>query len=312
MLKKALFSVTAVLLFGAACLSYSCSADYNEPQQMVKTSQEQTEEEILAELIEFNKSLKSAVESRDLTKRQWASLIVTDGWWAYKGAKRGGKIGSYFGPKGTIIGGIAGGAIFGATASYIHYNKRFEVDVAGKEFDSNYQEIKEPSKAEFSYSFAIAEKSIVSEDYSIGLAFELDSTSVKIGILHNKILDIVDNNNTITGPGMITQLDSLETAIINHPEFNEVYDSIPYDYYYTNEPTELCDKIMYKFFEAVETSCSSKEDLDYIIKYYKSVINKSQSLNKYHNPNPISKTEKKEMYTGMAVTAYSYDYWNNN
>lgn len=116
MLKKAIYSVTAILLLGAACLNYSCSSDYNEPQPVSNTAQEQAKDEILSVFIEFNKTLTPTPQSRVPKLDNLYDIVRADAKGAKNGSKLGGLIGSLFGPEGRTVGRIIGGTIVGSAA----------------------------------------------------------------------------------------------------------------------------------------------------------------------------------------------------
>ncbi|MDE6222939.1 MAG: hypothetical protein K2M49_04540 [Muribaculaceae bacterium] len=328
MLKKAIFSVTAVLLLVAACLSYSCSADYNEPQQIVKTSQEQAEEEILAEFIEFNKTLTPREQSRGTSWYKWIKIVCEDADKARKGANVGSFVGKFFGPEGVAVGAVIGGTVCGSVASYIKYDELSKkMEVASTHANSNSMRNYEQSL--FCDSYALAEKSIKQNDYEIGLSLRFDSTTTKIGILHNKVLDIVcDSNGSAAGVGISAELDSIQHAIITDPIFVIQYNSIVNDAEQGDlitEPTArkktMNDKIMDQFYYALETSCSSKDDLYYIIEQYKLMIRKFGTegyedavfVDKDGNIKVrrlfLSINDMNELNISLAVAAYSYDYW---
>ena len=320
MLKKALFSVTAVLLFGAACLSYSCSVDYNEPQQIVKTSQEQTEEEILSIFIEFNKTLTPIPQSRATTRADWCGIVCSDVIAAANGVSAGAKIGSYFGPKGALIGMIAGGVIVGAAGSYLDYEERVErLDTlkVGQIHSDSY-ESKLYDQTIFD-GYAIAETLINQEDYAIGNSLNFDSTSTKIGIMHNKVLDVVDKTSIETGSFISTDFDSLQIAIINHPEFIAAYQNVVNNTSYHKK--SMCDRIIDSFCDAIKKSCDSTEDLHYIIEQYKLRVQSlategyTEILGICTDGRLVTQTtflsidQIQQMNAAFAVAAYSYDYW---
>lgn len=316
MLKKTIYSVTAVLLLGTACLTYSCSSDYNEPQPASKTAEEQAEDEILSIFIEFNKTLTPIPQSRALTRSGWLSVTCADVLGALDGATFGSKVGGSIGPHGAIIGGIAGGVIAGAAASYLEYDDQIQRadttkngQLRANSYESNY-----PDQMAFNESFAIAETLILSDDYSIGITLDFDSTATKIGILHNKVLDIVEEVNIASGSFTTTALDSLHIAIVTDSVFIAEFQSIIHKDAQTTKRKTISKRIIEEFCDAIKSSCNSTEDLYYIIDQYKLKIHELATEGYESDVLGggklfLSIDDVEHMNAALAVAAYSYDYW---
>ncbi len=119
---KPIYYITSALLFGAACLSYSCSSNFSEPQTNPPA---QAEDEILSVFLDLNKSFKPEVQRRSESFDKGLAIVLADAFGAKEGSWFGCKVGKFFGPKGVIVGGVAGATIFGAAASYVAYKEKY-------------------------------------------------------------------------------------------------------------------------------------------------------------------------------------------
>lgn len=130
--------------------------------------------------------------------------------------------------------------------------------------------------------------------------------------MHNKILEIIDEINKPGNNSDFTlDMDSLQVAIVSDSDFISNYNIIVNNPEKNPMPDTLCDDIIDQFFEAVKTSCNSKEDLDYIIQHYQQMIHELATEGWLTTNGTILITidQEDQMLTCLAVAAYSYDYW---
>lgn len=160
----------------------------------------------------------------------------------------------------------------------------------------------------FSAGYADVKDKIVAKDYMLGYRIGLDEYSTRIGILHNKILDGIDNiieqgNEDI----LLEKLSSEEKALVNSTEFITTFDKIvntsdqsAYTYTLVAQPKSAY--ILQLFEEALELSYMDEEIIENIITEYVAIVKKN---------NELSQKEKDCLYVAFAVAWYSYHYWEN-
>lgn len=285
--------LTAIVLVGLPACSSDMDAVIEE-----ENSTELLQSEVVKTLQDYNNSLTTP-KSRGIGWVGWLSVAIADGKGAYDGAKLGGRIGAFLGPKGAAAGAVVGGAVVGGAASYTQYKMAEKISNFSPYSTRPLPVIKQETIAA---SYVISKNDIKPLDYTLGLNNGLDSCSVKIAIQHNKILEKVDviqfENNQ---QQIIENLDDMEKQIVNSKEFEAGYNKIVKNPLADNFDTNLtADKVMQLFVNAVSNSCQSQNDLNQIISHYTSVVKTS---------NELTSDEKEWLYAGFAVMGYSFQYW---
>lgn len=296
------------LIYGSLCsmifIILSCSR-YNENFYMEDINGEISQLDILDELKAYNDRLPSMPYGRGLSWVSWLSIVIADGKGGYEGAKIGMRIGAHLGPKGLIIGGCFGGTIIGAVASFSQY--QMAKDISGF---SPY--VVEPfliiDKRDMTASYVLVKDSVSATDYNLGLSYGVDTCIIQTAVHHNKILDNVERIHTSGNQHILIEgLDAIEYQIYEDTEFNYYYNKLSLSPLGNNLESDenllgTSDSIMNLFIMAVNKSCTNQEELNEIISYYTYIVKKSKVL---------SEEDKDCLYTGFAVTGYSFQYWTN-
>lgn len=275
---KAWLSSILALIIAVLCF-VACS---NEADEGVKVPPSNTPQaQIITELQEFNNSLVVMPESRKLKWYQWISVALSDACGAISGANAG-KIGM-------II--CAVNASFSKYMEYLEKNDKLEAQTHNKiGLDS------------YGAAYAMCKDKVVPSDYTLGLSYNLDSCSINIGILHNKIIDCIEdvalkNNLDI----WLAKLPPNEKAILEDEKFKVLFNKISLTPPMRLDNTDTTPyAVMQLYLEAVEEQGQNEETFKAInVKY----------ISKIQNSIEISKKEKEIILSGISVMIYSYDYW---
>ena len=303
---KTLFTRKRTLLSGATTaivallVATACTEDRSE--EFSNNGTYPAVPEVILELENFNETLSQNYPEtrRDLKWYDWLSIAIEDGKGGYKGAKWGGKIGSLFGPHGSTTGAVVGGVIVGGAKSYLRYD---EVKNASLATTMSTYEGCTADRDLFTAGYANTKDDITVTDYSLGISFGLDSCSVKVGILHNKVLDEVERIKIVGNKKeVLEKLNSFEKEFTESEDFKMAYDNILYpDLNIQAIPLTISDQVMNLFAEAiVKADEYNYTKLHRIIEKYIDTVQSTKDL---------SEDDKQSLYTGFAVFAYSYEYW---
>ncbi len=294
---KAWLSSILALIIAVLCF-VACSNEADEGVKVPPSNPPQAQ--IITELQEFNNSLVVMPESRKIGWIGWLSVGIADAGGAYMGSRIGGAIGAFGGPIASGIGAGFGGVILGAATSLAQY----KMAVAISEFDPFYSNNKTSSsikKDSFGAAYIICKNNIQKSDYNIGNYFEFDSCATLVGILHNRILDSVEDielkNNQAN---YLTKFSPLEKKIFEDEVFNESFKNITLRPKERLDTTNTANAVMQLFMDVVEEKCQNYSSLVKIINNYKRTVEKSTEL---------SAEEKQNLYNGFSVMAYSFNYW---
>lgn len=272
-LSSVLVLIVTVLFFSA------CSSEADEGVKAPPSNLPQAQ--IITELQEFNNSLVVMPESRRLKWFQWFSVVLSDAVGAYQGS----------------VFGIFGSVLFGANASYSQY-----VTLSSQDLQ---QTPNKKTKEYFAVAYIKSKSKVNSSDYSLGISYHLDSCSIYVGILHNKILDCIEDINE---QDLIHDKDSWSSHL--SPEEKIIYEDKLFTLNFTNisniPPQRLehtntkIDAVMQLYLDAIKEKCQNDRDFKAITDEYIRIVKKSTEL---------SAEEKQNLYNGFSVMAYSFNYW---
>lgn len=254
----------------------------------------------IKKLQEFNENFVPSEDTRGwkFTLAEVLAVAISDYSGACSGAKLGGTIGALVGPNGAVVGATVGGAICGAAQSYASYKMAEAIRDFRPYSNSDFKILSQKS---YEASYLIGNATIKQQDYKYGNALGLDSCSVKIGILHNKILDTVESIETeVEQDSYILNMDPVEKNIVYDIEFQKEYDRVSHNPRFVADPNSAMDTIMSLFIQAVNNKVNSFLDLDIIIKHYVITIKQSSDL---------TQIEKDALLAGMSVMKYSVMHW---
>lgn len=267
-LSSVMVLIVTVLFFSA------CSSEADEGVKTPPSNLPQAQ--IITELQNYNNSLVVMPDSRKLKWYQWVSVALSDAVGAYKGSK--------FGPLGAII--------FGASASLSKYLEYKAPEAHHKPLDQD----------SFVAAYVVSKNKVDSLDYTLGTSYHLDSTSILVGILHNKILDCVEEvASKYDKEILISKLTPQEKKIIENKEFITLFIDLSDKPTTRLENTDIpVDGVMQLYLDVVQNKCENVQDLKNITQDYINTVKKSTEL---------SAEEKQTLYNGFSVMAYSIDYW---
>ena len=291
---KKILLILATGLFISLFIFSACNSDMDEV--LDETTINIKQNEILNQLQAYNDNFIPTPTSRSIGRTGWLRVVIADGKGAYEGAKLGCKVGRWFGPKGATIGAILGGVVVGGGSSCRQYRRESQ-EISSRLCSAPVLPIE--THRTFAACYAETKELIQPSDYTLGISLGLDSTSVKIAIQHNMVLDRVEAKE-LTNPQIIIGLTETEEKIVNSDEFkitsNEIISeplSPRYDY------DSYSDNIMNLFINLVSTNCRNQDDLNRIVSNYTSTV---------QNPYYFTTEETESLCAGFAVMAYS-QYW---
>lgn len=250
-------------------------------------------------LMSFNDSILKSPETRGKKVDKWIEVAVADAEGAAAGITIGGFFGRFLGPHATVIAAVGCGTVLAAAASYTRYNSYESVTMQPR-IPRFIQDIKDDT---FCAAYTKSKNTVNISEYRDGLSNNLDSCSVMIGIIHNRILDELNGvENEQNQNYYINTLSDVERQIFESSQFINKFNSIISDndeILMLNKKTKS-EEIFILFKDAVTQNVSSIEDLSTIIKSYSLVVNTSKELNE---------EEKQCLLGSFAVMYYSYKYW---
>ncbi len=253
------------------------------------------------ELQEFNNNFVPSQETRgwEFTLAEVLAVGLSDFSGACVGAKLGGAIGGLAGPKGAIVGGTIGGVICGAAQSLAAYKMAESIKNFSPYSTSGFKNFNQKS---YEVSYVLGNDLITKQDYQLGISLGLDSCSVKIGILHNKTLDVIESINVEGNQdSYISNLDSIQKTVINDIDFINEFKKVSFNPPFKADPNSAMDTVMSLFIDAIKNNVKSPKDLDIIIKYYCFIVNNYSS--------DLTQIEKEALLAGFSVMKYSVSYW---
>ena len=243
------------------------------------------------------------------------------------GAKHGGIVGAACGSPlaGAIITGMVGGLVFGGIQSYLASSDESTL-VPPFVYDDMIQiyhtyvgsfatEEQFGITNEVDYEQVIIENSeIVQEEHTIDEIFledevlsgiDLDNDALTVGQLHNIMLAGLNKRIPILIDSISTDI-PVEVALIQGPEFRQHADEICNNFdinnvFSVNDEDSLPDAVMSLYWNIFESSANSCTDIVMLINSYSSSIMSSDEL---------SDQEKEWIQIGLAVSIYSFNYWN--
>lgn len=292
----------AMLLIVALLSATACSSGVDGVMDPSTTISEAETPEIILELQNFNANLEPSDLSRGgIGWMGWLTVVMRDGTGAYHGGRGGAAIGSIFGPHGATAGAIIGGAILGAVQSYEQYHL---VDWIANASTNSIQSDK-PTKAMFIAAYSSSKVTASNVDFLQYATATIDTCAIKVGFMHNTILEkIQSKNHGNFDDDYSSNLSEVESYVVSSPAFTTLYEEAKAAVTSTssvkvNEKT-LSDEIMNLFLDAVSSSCTTQNDLNRIIAYYATMVDKSTALNE---------VDKLSLKSGFTVTGYSFSYW---
>lgn len=304
--KKSIFISVLIALIVCVTGLVSCNErEDNLCEESVNLINDENCETIKTLQIFNNEYVKENIPSQDtrgwkFTLAEVLSVGLADFSGACSGAKLGGQLGAIVGPNGAIVGATIGGVICGAASSFAQYKMSETI----KEFrpcsTSTFQGLNQKS---FEAAYAREKDYIQQSDYRYGIALGLDSCATKIAILHNKVLDIVEDiDNTGNYGSYISHFNVIEMSVVNDGDFIKMYKKLSVNPTFKADPTSVMDSIMSLFIAAVNNNVNQMSDLDSIIQFYSSTVRNSSDLNQI---------EKDALLSGFAVMKYSAIYWSS-
>lgn len=273
----------------------SCS----QPEE-VAVSDKQSKDELFVSLENFNDSILSTkTQTRGFLS--FLSIATADIAGAYELGRIGAYAGSFFPGYGTVIGGTVGAVAGGVGSSYLAY--------------CGCKMVKYPSDVYTNVKYVYTQMASKIDatkyvDTNIKANFPGEyKEAVKVGIQHNLMLDAVKNDSfkATRGSDNITPLTKQEEYILNSPEFVSQYNSIMPRFYSSDVNKYITDDskgamVIKLFIEVYNKYPQDIDDVNLIINNYIERIEKNPSL---------TNEEKQLVYNGLAVAAYSFQYWKN-
>ena len=198
------------------------------------------------------------------------------------------------------IGAQLGGVVYGAAKSY----KRHE-EIKGWTLASP-MDISHPvivDRELITAGYASTKDKVSESDYALGLSWGLDSCSVRIAILHNKVLEEIEilKSSSEIKKDRLSNLSSFERQLVESEEFIIGFDktiyAIPID---QSEPQTIGDNIMTLFISEMSRPEGDHKRVNRIIAHYTTTVKETKEL---------SEEEKQSLYIGFAVMGYSFEYW---
>lgn len=296
MKKLSRFLTVVAIVFATSLIVTSC----DNHAELAMNSQDSVEynSNTAKTLKDYNDSLNFISGTRGKKQDKWIEVAVEDAKGAAAGITIGGFVGRFLGPHACIISAVACGVVLGGASSYVACNS-YEHSLGIRKMPVLTQNA---SYDIFCAAYAQSKNDIDVSDYRINLLHNMDSCSVSIGILHNKVLDVVNNVDQDSYQIRYNlNLSDEEKQILASTEFikefNELMNSGKVNLDLLTVETK---EILTLFSEAVSKNVSSNEDLSSIIGYYSVVVN---------NSNDLTLDDKKCLCGAFSVMNYSYEYW---
>lgn len=296
--KKRKFLLGATSAIVALLSATACTEDHEG--EMAYADAYATTSELLKQLTAFNETLDAGLPNSrgDNGCTQITDIIVADAQGAYKGSKAIGKIASKFGQNGQKVGKEAGGVVIGSASSYKRY---LEIEQAKFSTPMGADTRITTDQETFTAGYASTKDAVQKKDYSLGIAWGLDSCSIKVGILHNKVLDeikLIEKSGN--QKDLLSRLNPGEKNLIESDDFKVAYNNIISNSTEISFSQTLSDQVMNMFVEAVEKSGEDQNSVCRIISKYTIEVSLSKDL---------SEEDKESLYIGFAVMGYSHAYW---
>lgn len=295
---KTLSKLLTLLAIMIASSMFFASCDNTEDLTSNVTDTVTNPSEISKILMSFNDSILKSSETRGKKVDKWIDVAVADAEGAAAGITIGGFFGRFLGPYATVIAAVGCGTVLGAAASYTRYNSYESVTMQPR-IPRFIQDIKDDT---FCAAYTKSKNTINISEYRDGLSNNLDSCSVMIGIIHNRILDELNGvENEQNQSYYINTLSDTERQIFESPQFINKFNSIisGNDKILSTQRNKS-EEVFILFRDAVTQNVSSIEDLSIIVRNYSMVVNTSNELNE---------EEKQCLLGSFAVMYYSYKYW---
>lgn len=295
---KTLSKLLTLLAIMIASSMFFASCDNTEDLTSNVTDTVTNPSETSKILMSFNDSILKSSETRGKKVDKWIEVAVADAEGAAAGITIGGFFGRFLGPHATVIAAIGCGTVLGAAASYTRYNSYESVTMQPR-IPRFIQDIKDDT---FCAAYTKSKELISISEFRDGLSNNLDSCSVRIGIIHNRILDELNGvENEQNQSYYINTLSDTERQIFESPQFINKFNSIisGNDEILSTKKNKS-EEVFILFRDAVTQNVSSIEDLSIIVRKYSMVVNTSNGLNE---------EEKQCLLGSFAVMYYSYKYW---
>lgn len=304
-IKRAILS-TVMMALTAPLVLTSCTNDAKEEPLVEVHSTPQSD--ILMKLETYNASITSATTRKPLKCDHtpgsglcwfcWLKIMMRDSWGSLAGAIISSPLTSV---QGTAFGEpIIGATIIGAASSY-HGCIRMSSPGFSEAQTTSAASSENDCKV-FTAGYADAKDKLVKSDYELGIALGLDSCATQIAILHNKVLECVDDIKLKGNQDeLVKKLNSTEKTLIDSKDFVTAFQNIVFSA--SDQPTvaqTTREKVMTMFDDAVKKGCSDRKSLSVIISDYVNFVKEG---------NDLSDTDKQYLYIAFAVAAYSFDYW---
>lgn len=279
-----------------------------------------TDSSLIADIEKFNAQI---LVDAPITRAWSWDLLYHDFRCARSGARLGGHIGKYFGPKGAVIGFVAGGLIVGAAGSYIASNS-----CSGRTISYNglvsFDRIIDDQILLLEKAVNISDEKFEAIKNEAKVDLQLPKKYCyleEVGVLHNGLLENLEIESALVKKDSLSLVKSEITdptalGIVKSEEFKKGYQTILNEileneaesnetnhemYLYIQNEDPLVVKIL-ELFEEVYTQYPEKmEDYDFLINRYIEMIETSDE---------IAEEEKIAIYTGFAVAAYTPRFWN--
>ena len=314
--KRILF-VAVLMAMGTSLLITSCTnRETEEPKEAVSTI---SQPEIIQQLEAFNATLGATgtrmpmhcphTAGQELCWQCWLKILMRDVRGTFYGALNGPKltVTETVVPQPLKLCAYQSAIIMGSGSSYMGCILRGKDQSTSSQTNST-KGTKVTSK-DFAAGYACVKNKVKSSDLDLGMTLGLDSISISVGILHNKILeevdDIIEKGNQ---DELLDKLSEEEKKFVTSQDFSKSFDiivgsSAGLAHDITEEivvPTY--EKILMLFEDALNVSSMDKETVQIIIMKYISSVQKSKEL---------TDKEKQCLYLSFAVAWYSYHYWEN-
>lgn len=293
-IKKQFYLSFFLFLFCIILSNSSCSNEHDELNH--------PDSQILFELEKFNESLEyPKVESR-ISGLNWVCVAASDACGAYSGSFMGRTVGALFGPGGSGVGGVLGAVIGGAGTSRRVYLMARNMETYSLPMipDPGF----EPPVEEVTERLIISRTLIKAEDYDLGLNTGMDSSSIEIGIQHNYILDLLQQELDDEYNKELSLLQPTEQSIVTSEAFENGYDDVLESASKLEfEINSKADSIMRLFLNAVNRDNVNFTMAKFITTNY---------VRQVQNSNELTNIEKTSLINAFGVFIYSFEYWSTN
>jgi len=308
-MKKIFLSVATAMILSAGWVMYSCSNDDELEIPQSPSAQETVDvtprQKLINDLQDLNDQLMAERPEMETRGRFWDwvkknKITIVD---------IVGSIAGSFLPTGPITtpfvaaaaSALAGGHWDNAYLGYLNFG-----GTRAGDFDeiSAFQ-----TRTEAAYKYVDCNKdSLLNDnpivDVSLDLPAKYAEMSIKVGKIHNLVLDVL-NNEEIDLESYEYELTDKEIDAFRSKEFVEEFNRLmPYfanmDFSFVDS-TRIEYAVIMKFSELYEKYSYESEDVNFIIEKY---------IEYLENDSTLTEEEKEKIYTGFAVAAYSNDYWN--